>query len=84
MREHRPGEPHASQAVSPGASGPGEPGYEGRVTIGDDEDSALGDVNPTGRPGEVPDQEHLDPEVKARLAEVDRLLHSKQPRADEG
>ena len=27
---------HASEAGAPGASGPGEPGYEGRVTIGEE------------------------------------------------
>ena len=27
---------HSSAAGSPGASGPGEPGYEGEVTVGDE------------------------------------------------
>ncbi|HEX2849874.1 MAG TPA: hypothetical protein VHN98_04940 [Acidimicrobiales bacterium] len=26
---------HSDEAVAPGASGPGEPGYEGRATVGD-------------------------------------------------
>lgn len=38
MTENRMKEPHehASNAGAPGASGPGEPGYEGEVTVGDD------------------------------------------------
>lgn len=34
---------------SPGASGPGEPGYEGDVTVGDEAHPALPD-DPFGRP----------------------------------
>ena len=28
---------HAAEAGAPGASGPGEPGFEGRVTIGEED-----------------------------------------------
>ena len=39
----------------PGASGPGEPGYEGDVTVG--EESVQYSDDPFGRP-EPPDDEH--------------------------
>ncbi|HEX7165645.1 MAG TPA: hypothetical protein VF230_01565 [Acidimicrobiales bacterium] len=37
---------HAAAAGAPGASGPGEPGYEGEVTVG--EDAGLTGTGPTG------------------------------------
>lgn len=33
---------------SPGASGPGEPGYEGEVTVGDDGFEGLSEPDPGG------------------------------------
>ncbi len=43
---------HSSAAGAPGASAPGEPGYDGEATIGDD-GAAAGEeafVDPFGRP----------------------------------
>ena len=38
MRRNRSGERHRFQngSQAPGASGPGQPGYEGEATVGDD------------------------------------------------
>lgn len=48
---------HASSAGAPGASGPGEPSYEGEVTVGDEGAAAGPEAyqDPFGRPepGEV-------------------------------
>jgi hypothetical protein len=46
---------HASAAGAPGASGPGEAGYEGEATIGDEGSSAgaLSFQDPFGRPAEA-------------------------------
>lgn len=40
--------PHAFNDVAPGDSGPGEPGYEGRVQLGDvgDEPDSMPDQQP--------------------------------------
>lgn len=48
---------HATAAGSPGASGPGDPAYEGEATIGD-EGAAAGPeafTEPFGRPDTTPD-----------------------------
>ncbi len=74
---------HGAAAGAPGASAPGEPGYDGEVTIGDDAVVAPSDqyTSPFGRPGEVPeDPEDVPPEVRAKVAEVDRLLEERDGR----
>ena len=53
-RAEDPGE-HSAAAGAPGASGPGEPAYEGEATIGD-EGAAAGPesfADPNGTPPEV-------------------------------
>lgn len=48
---------HADAAGAPGASGPGDPGYLGEATVGD-EGAAAGDVafaDPFGRPDTSPE-----------------------------
>jgi hypothetical protein len=68
---------HAGAAGAPGASAPGEPGYEGEVTIGDDAAASPLDQydSPFGRPDEQPDDpEDVPPDVRARVEAVDRLL----------
>ena len=67
---------HDAAAGAPGASAPGEPGYEGEVTLGEDPHGALGgDATPFGRPDEVPqDPEEVPAELRARVERVDRLL----------
>jgi hypothetical protein len=72
------GEPddHAAAAGAPGASAPGEPGYEGEVTLGDDPGAPTGPDDPFGRPDDVPENaEELPPDLRARVERVDRLLH---------
>jgi hypothetical protein len=48
-------------ALAPGASGPGEPGYEGRATVGDEGAAAIAqswsDVEGPGTPGRADDVE---------------------------
>lgn len=60
MTDHRDDEtnrmtdphPHSNAAGAPGASGPGEDGYEGRATIGDEGAAAGPETfsDPFGRP----------------------------------
>ena len=77
MGDMREPHEHSSAAGAPGASAPGEPGYEGEATVGDEPatgPSAHFDT-PFGRPDEVPQRpEDVPDEVRARLGEVDRLL----------
>ncbi|MCU1345588.1 MAG: hypothetical protein JWL70_1854 [Acidimicrobiia bacterium] len=61
----------------PGASDPGEPGYEGDMTVGDESVQVLGDdVEPFATT--EPAMEDLSPEVQERLRETDRLLAEKE------
>ena len=59
---------HDTAAGSPGASAPGEPGYEGEATIGD-EGAAAGDLSfqdPFGRPE---DMEQLEAQAASAQGE---------------
>lgn len=48
---------HGTAAGSPGASGPGDPAYDGEVTIGDEGGAAGPEAfgDPFGRPDTTPD-----------------------------
>ena len=67
MTNARKPHPHAAAAGAPGASGPGDPAYDGEATIGDEpgHDHVLDEAaNATTPP----------PEVAAKVAEVDQLV----------
>ncbi len=83
MGNRREPHEHAAAAGAPGASAPGEPGYDGEVTIGEDAAAPSGQyASPFGRPGEVPeDPEDVPPEVRAKLEEVDRLVDERDGRS---
>lgn len=76
MSMHEPHE-HDDAARAPGASAPGEPGYEGEVTLGEDAMEGTTDQyeSPFGRPEELPeDPEQVPPEIRGAVESVDRLL----------
>jgi len=73
--------PRAEGRGTPGASDPGEPGYEGDVTIGDESVQVLGDDMQPFAVAE-PAVEDLSPDVRARLRETDRLLEQKSQPPD--
>ena len=68
---------HAAAAGPPGASAPGEPGYDGEVTLGDDAVAGPLDQyeSPFGRPDELPENpEDVPPDIRAKVEVVDRLV----------
>ncbi len=69
---------HDSDAPGPpGASDPGEPGYEGEVQVGDEASGGALEAYdvPFGRPGQTPDgSDDIPAEIRAKLDEVDRQL----------
>ena len=67
--------PHSAAAGAPGASGPGDPAYDGEATIGDEpghEQVLEADADASASPPEG---------VQAKLDEVDRLLEENDDRS---
>lgn len=62
---------HASAAGAPGASGPGDPAYDGEVTLADEGGAAGAEsfVDPNASLEEA--EEAVTPEVRARWAQAD-------------
>lgn len=46
--------PHSSSAGAPGASGPGDPGYDGDVQVGDDAGETPAEAESEATEGEAP------------------------------